>query len=215
MARPAPLPGAIPTRGTHCCVGASRQGDAGLSFPLLRSASARASGAALGLGSNAAALPLGKLRTIWALPSHLISLANACSVSALFFTSSRLWPEASVPTSSGIGQHCDGSRRRKIACGEWLRDGSGGEGPDPAAAGLCSAKPPPSCLLAEVLLPQLLHRSQLEPDQSPWASSVPVCLHSSLFCSMPCAGSWEMICARDPTTACGQLTAPPSSLPAP
>lgn len=46
----------------------------------------------------------------------------------------------------------------------------------------------PSCPLAEVLLPQLLHTSQPEPSQSPWSGSQ----HVSPFCPMPRAGSWAM-----------------------
>lgn len=52
---PAPLREAIPTRGTHCCVGAPWQGDAGLGFLLLHSASAQTHRATLGRESNALA----------------------------------------------------------------------------------------------------------------------------------------------------------------
>ena len=65
------------------------------------------------------------------------------------------------------------------------------------------------CPLAEVLLPQLLHTSQLEPGQSLQVGSMPISLHVSPFCPMPRAGSWEMSYARDPTTACRQLLALP------
>lgn len=104
-----------------------------------------------------AASSSGKLRTIWALPSHLISHTNAQSSSLVSFPAPICGQRSGAGgTCLGIGQRCDGSRRREIPGEEWLRGRSMGEGPDSAAVGLCSAqrwlrdmaKPPPNALPA-------------------------------------------------------------------
>lgn len=83
-------------------MGAPRQGDAGLGFLLLPSASAQTNRATLGMGSDAAAPAEGCFILGEAL-NHLGSsqppdFPCKCSlIFALFFPSSYLWPEESVP----------------------------------------------------------------------------------------------------------------------